>query len=121
MSKNALVLASLVLIPALGGCLAGETVGVFSDETQIANDGRPTPGNNDALAHLGNWGTAQWNKSVHSANTLHWMFFNTTAEDVPYETYFGDQLPRSMNTISKTFDHHLFSYDWDDPFNGERW
>lgn len=121
MSKHALVLAGLLLIPVLGGCFSGEAVGAFSDENQISHDGRPSPGNNDYGEHLGGWATTQWNKSVHSAHTLHWLFLNTNSEDVPYETYFGDQLPRSMNTMGKTFDHHLFNYDWDDPFNGERW
>jgi hypothetical protein len=122
MSKNALLLAALVLVPCLGGCFAGEAGGIISgDENMVAHDGRPIPGNGNYGDHVGGWGETTVNRFGHAAHSLHWMFLNTNSEDVPYETWWDDQLPRSMTTIGKTVDTHLFNYDWDDPFLGSKW
>ncbi len=122
MSKNALMIAALLLVPVLGGCFAGEAGGIVAgDENRITHDGRPIPGNGDYGDHLGQWATVQGNKLGHSLNSLQWMFLHTNTEDVPYETWWDDQLPRSMNTMGQTVDNHLLNYDWDDPFMGSKW
>ena len=123
MSKCALKLVALLAasLPFVGGCASGEVTQIVTDDNQVALDGRPAPGNGDVGAHWGGYFGAQWNHLGHAAHTVRWAFFNTNSENVPYETYFDDQLPRSMYTIGKTIDVNLLNYDWDDPFNGERW
>jgi hypothetical protein len=122
MSKFAFVLAAVVLLNLAGGCASGEIANqACCDDHLVAHDGRPIPGNGDYGEHFGQWGETQWNKFGHTGHTLNWMFLNTNSEDVPYETFWCDQYPRSMTTIGKTVDLHFFNYDWDDPFLGERW
>jgi hypothetical protein len=121
MSKVALFVAALVLTPVLGGCFGGEASGMFTDSNQVAHDGRPAPGAGDYGDHLGGGAEYTLNRFGHSAHTLHWMFLHTNAEDVPYETWADDQLPRALYTMSKTVDVNLLNYDWDDPFVGKKW
>jgi hypothetical protein len=121
MSKYAF-LASLALVVALGGCASGELANQqCCDENLVSCDGRPIPGNGDYGVHLEGWADTQLNRLGHTAHTLNYMFLATNSEDVPYEQFWCDRFPKSMTNMSKTFDMHFFNYDWDDPFNGERW
>jgi len=121
MSKKACLVVLAVVLPSLGGCFSGEAYGVVTDDNTYSNDGRPAPGNNDYGDHLGGWGETQLNNLAHAGHSLHWILLHTNSEDVPYERWHDDQLPRAMFTIGKTFDLAFLNYDWDDPFMGERW
>ncbi len=115
MSKLTLVACALFAF-TLSGCFSGEAYGIATDENAITMDGGPVPGNNDYPDHFGKYWEAQGDHLAHAFKTFALWSLNTNYEYPPYETFFEDQEPRAMWTIGKTFDVHLFNYDWDDPF-----
>jgi hypothetical protein len=103
---------------SLAGCISGETVGSVGCCTPnaITLDGNPVPGNGDSCEHWSEAYCAQATNMRGIAGTVNYWAFNTNSDYPPYETFWCDQLPRSMYMIGKKFDDHVLDYDWDDPF-----
>jgi len=114
MSKIALALSLSAL--TLGGCATSEAyagTGMYK-----TSDGSPMLGDGRYLGELGAAYTADYKRIRGS---VAYFMFNTNSEFPPYETFGGDQFPRAGGDIGKTFDRHLFNFDWDDPYSSSRY
>ena len=129
MSKIVLALSLSVL--TLGGCSvgvasAGRGGNKTTDGSPIAGNGRYLGDNSSSSSSSGHTTLDQLGDTYsssfrHIGSSLSYYLLSANTEFPPYETFWGDQLPRATNDIGKTIDRHIFNFDWNDPYASSRY
>ncbi|HGY92215.1 MAG TPA: hypothetical protein ENK43_13680 [Planctomycetes bacterium] len=82
----------------------------------ISYDFNPAPHGGDSLGYF----TSRWESTrKHFRNigeTLKYHFLNTNSAFPPYDRFYPEVWQSDKTLLHRTFDIHLFRYDWDDPY-----
>ena len=82
----------------------------------VSYDFSPTPHGGDGTKYF----TSRFNSHVkHFKNigeSFKYHLLNTNSMLPPYDRFYPEVWQRDKTTLHKTFDLHLFRYDWDDPY-----
>jgi len=111
--KKALLLLALPMVLATMGCSPTDVVPV---EERVTADYSPAPhGGGDLGAYSSSRMNSLGSHMAHMGNLLGYYFMNANSDQPPYETW-GTALSRDVTTIHRSFDRHLWLYEWNDPY-----
>ena len=82
----------------------------------VTYDFTPTPHGGDAMRYLASRSDSHVKHARNIGHLLKYNFLNTNSMFPPYDRWYPDQIQRDKTLIHRTFDLHLFRYDWDDPY-----
>ena len=102
--RFAALAVGLVAVLTLGAC------------SSTGPDYDPYPGGGDFGEYVGVGFKAQGRNFAKAGDTLVYNFLHTNCSYPPYDTW-GGTLERDFTNINKTWDYHLWNYDWDDAAN----
>ena len=82
----------------------------------IAYDFTPTPHGGHATAYFTSRFKSHAAHFQNIGNTIKYHLFNTNSSLPPYDRFYPDVWQQDKTTLHRTFDTHLWRYDWDNPY-----